>query len=214
MAEDAVPTRTSSLEAWAKAIGRATISPGGGSAAAIAACMAAAVVEMTAALTASRESYALVHEEAKAARARAEGLRQELLTLASADAEALRGFEQALALPRGSDGERERRERQKRSALREAAEIQRDVLAACGEVAALGLAMVERGRESARGDAATAVYLAAAAARSAAAAIAINLVGEPADSEFAGFGKAAAARLAAVEEAEREAARLAGASGG
>ena len=117
----------------------------------MAAAAAAAVVEMVASLTAAREAYALVHEEARAARARAEGIRQELLTLASADAEALQRFEQALALPKESAAERELRERRKRSALREGAEIQRDVLAGCGEVAELGVALVERGLRSARG---------------------------------------------------------------
>jgi formiminotetrahydrofolate cyclodeaminase len=202
------PTRTSSLDDWARAIARPTISPAGGSAAALAAVTAAAALEMVSALTASRESYALVHEEARASRARAEGLRQELLTLASADAEAIERFSQALALPRGSDAERELRERRKRSALREGAGIQRDVLTACHEVAGLGVAMVERGLKSARGDAAAAVFLAAGAARSAAWAIRLNLEGEPADSEFGPMAAAAAKKLSAVEEAERRAGSL------
>jgi methenyltetrahydrofolate cyclohydrolase len=205
---DATPTRASSLDDWARALARPTISPAGGSAGALAAAAAAALVEMVAALTATREAYALVHEEARAARARAEGLRQELLTLASADAESLQRFVQALALPRGSEAERELRERRKRSALREGAEIQRDVLAGCGEVAALGVAMVERGLKSARGDAGTAVFLAAAAARSASWAIRMNLHDEPPDSEHSGIVAAAAVRLAGVEEAERLAGRL------
>ncbi|HWB41373.1 MAG TPA: cyclodeaminase/cyclohydrolase family protein [Gemmatimonadales bacterium] len=208
MADAPAPTRTAPLGDWARAIARPTISPAGGSAAAVAATVAAALVEMVAALTTSRESYAPVHEEARAARARAEGLRQELLTLASADAEALRRFEQALALPRGTEAERELRERQKRSTLREGAEIQRDVLGGCAEVAALGAAMMERGLKSAGADAATAVFLAAGAARSAALAIRANLEGEPAGSEAGEVVEAADARLAAVEEAERLAARL------
>jgi formiminotetrahydrofolate cyclodeaminase len=163
---------------------------------------------MVAALTASRESYAPVHEEARASRARAEGLRHELLTLASADAEAIQRFSQALALPRGSDAERELRERRKRSALREGAEIQRDLLAACHEVAELGVAMVERGLKSARGDAGTAVFLAAGAARSAAWAVRLNLEGEPADSVFGGMAAAAVGRLSGVEAAEQRAGSL------
>ncbi|MBA3585788.1 MAG: cyclodeaminase/cyclohydrolase family protein, partial [Gemmatimonadetes bacterium] len=86
MMPDAVATRASSVDDWARAIARPNISPAGGSAAALTAAMAAALVEMVAALTAEREAYALVHEEVRAAWARAEGLRQELLTLASADA--------------------------------------------------------------------------------------------------------------------------------
>ena len=208
MPDNHAPTRSASLNDWARLIARPTISPGGGSAAAATGVLAAAVVEMVAALTAGRETYAPVHDEARAARARAEGLRQELLTLASADAEALLRFEEALALPRGETTERELRERRKRDALREAAEIQRDVLAGCAEVAALGSAMVERGLKSARADAGTAVFLAAAAARSAARAVVINLAGESSDSEFAGMVSAAEGRLAEAEDAERAAARL------
>ena len=154
------------------------------------------------------ESFTPVSAQARASRARAEGLRQELLTLASADAEAIERFSQALALPRGSDAERELRERRKRSALREGAGIQRDVLTACHEVAGLGVAMVERGLKSARGDAAAAVFLAAGAARSAAWAIRLNLEGEPADSEFGPMAATAAEKLSAVEEAERRAGSL------
>jgi formiminotetrahydrofolate cyclodeaminase len=208
MPDGTAPTRAASLDDWVRAIARPTISPAGGSAAALTAAAAAALVEMVAALTAAREAYALVHEEARAARARAEGLRQELLTLASADAESLQRFVQALELPRRSEAERELRDRRRRSALREGAEIQRDVLAACSEVAALGLAMAERGLKSARGDAGAAVFLAAGAARNAAWAIRLNLQDEPPDSEFRGIAKAATAKLAGVEEAERLVGRL------
>jgi formiminotetrahydrofolate cyclodeaminase len=196
------------MDDWARAIGRPAISPAAGSAAALTAAVAAALVEMVAGLTASREAYALVHEEAKAARARAEGLRQELLTFASADAEALQRFEQALALPHGSQAERELRERRKRSTLREGAEIQRDVLAGCAEVADLGVAMVERGLKSARGDAGSAVFLAAGAARSASWAVRMNLAEEPAGSEFSRVLEVAAEKLALVVEAERRAVRM------
>jgi formiminotetrahydrofolate cyclodeaminase len=208
MPDKITPTRTASVDQWARAIAKPTISPGGGSATALAAAAAAAVVEMVAGLTAGRETYAVVHDEARAARARAEGLRQELLTLASADAEALLRFEQALALPDGSGAEKELRQRAKRSALREGAEIQRDVLAACGEIATLGVAMMERGLKSAQADAGTAVFLAAGAARGALGAIQINLRGEPAGSEFGGLVARAEAKLAELEESERRVGRL------
>jgi formiminotetrahydrofolate cyclodeaminase len=208
---DAHPlTRTASLSDWARLLARPTIAPGGGSAAAATGVLAAAVVEMVAGLTAARDAYAPVHDEARAARARAEGLRQELLTLASADAEALLRFEEALALPKETDAERQLRERRKRAALRDGAEIQRDVLAACAELAGLGSAMVERGLKSARSDAGTAVFLAAAAARSAAQAIVADLDGEPPDSELARMATAAAGRLAEAEDAERTVGRLLG----
>jgi formiminotetrahydrofolate cyclodeaminase len=208
MPDPHAPARSASLNDWARLIARPTIAPGGGSAAAAAGVLAAAVVEMVASLTAARETYAPVHDEARAVRARAEGLRQELLTLTSADAEALLRLEEALGLPKGTNSERQARERRKRAALRDAAELQRDVLACCTELAILGAAMVERGLRSAQADAATAVFLATAAARSAARAIVTNLEGEPADSEFAAMARAAPGKLAGAEEAERMAGRL------
>ena len=68
--------------------------------------------------------------------------------------------------------------------------------------------MVERGLRSAQSDAATAVFLAAAGARSAARAIATNLQGEPPESEFAGMARAAPEKLGEAETAERLAERL------
>jgi hypothetical protein len=67
---------------------------------------------------------------------------------------------------------------------------------------------VERGLRSAQADAATGVFLAAAAARSAAGAIATNLEGEPGDSGFVEMARAGRERLAQAEEAERTAGRL------
>jgi hypothetical protein len=67
---------------------------------------------------------------------------------------------------------------------------------------------VERGLKSARSDAGTAVFLAAAAARSAARAIVADLDGEPPGSELAKMATAAAGRLAEAEDAERTVGRL------
>ena len=75
-------------------------------------------------------------------------------------------------------------------------------------MAALGLDMAERGLASARGDAGTAVFLAAGAGRSASWAVRLNLVGEPGGSEFARLVDAAAVKLAEIEQAERRAKRL------
>ena len=165
---------------------------------------AAALVEMVGGLTLAREAYAPAHEEARASRAQAEGLRQELLTLAAADAAALAGFERALALPRGTVAERESRDRQKRTALGEATAIQHDVLAKAAAVAELALAMAERGLESARGDAATGGVLAAGVARSAFWAVRVNVESEPRGSEIRALADAAVGLLARVEEVERK----------
>jgi formiminotetrahydrofolate cyclodeaminase len=166
--------------------------------------LAAALVEMVAGLTLRRERYAGVHAEAQAAATRGEAIRTESLALARADALAFAGFERALALPRDTEGQRAERERAKRAAFREGARVQQELLSRSEEIARLALDLVRRGLASAGGDAATALFLAGAAARSAEAAVRGNLAGEP-DADARRMTEAAATLLARVEGLEREA---------
>jgi formiminotetrahydrofolate cyclodeaminase len=129
--------------------------------------MGAALVEMVAGMTGTRERYAAVHQEAGAARDRADALRAELLGLATRDAEVFAEFERALALPTATESERLTRERAKAWALHQGAEVQLAVLRRTAEVADLGAETAGWGLATAIGDSATAVFLAGGAARSA-----------------------------------------------
>jgi methenyltetrahydrofolate cyclohydrolase len=130
---------------------------------------------MVAGLTSARERYASVHDLAARVGQKAQRLRGEMLALAARDAAAFEGFGRALALPRGTPDERERRARARAGAFRDGAVVQLDLLARLGEAADLGLEVAERGLASALGDAATAVFLAGGAARSASWAVRSNL---------------------------------------
>jgi formiminotetrahydrofolate cyclodeaminase len=192
----------SSLEEWCEAIAGPRVAPAGGSAAAIATGLAAAVVAMVAGLTSGREKYAEVHDQAQSAQARALELRQRLLTIAVRDAEALEAFTQALALPRSTEGERAARAEARRLALVAAASVQLELLAHAAEVAALSVAMAESGLASALGDSATAGFLAAGAARSAYWAIRSDLQGVGSDPGNPGRLENALSLLERVEAAE------------
>jgi len=169
------PKSEDALNAWIAAIAAPTVAPAGGAAAAIAGALSAGLVQMVAALTGARERYARVHEEAAGVAERAAGLRDEMLELASRDAEAFGGFARALELPAGTADERRARERAKAEALRAGAEVQLEVLRQVLEAAELAEAMSQRGLASALGDAATAAFLSSAAARSAYWAVRSNL---------------------------------------
>ena len=169
------PKSEDALNAWIAAIAAPTVAPAGGAAAAIAGALSAGLVQMVAALTGARERYARVHEEAAGVAERAAGLREEMLELASRDAEAFGGFARALELPAGTADERRARERAKAEALRAGAEVQLEVLRQVLEAAELAEAMSQRGLASALGDAATAAFLSSAAARSAYWAVRSNL---------------------------------------
>ncbi len=193
---------TAGLDQWTAAIAAPTATAGGGVAAAVGLALAAALVEMVAGLTLRREGYVGIHADARAAAARAQALRTESLALARADAAAFVAFEQALALPRDTESGRAERERAKRSAYREGARVQYQLLRRAEETARLALDQGRRGLASAAGDAATAVFLAAAAARSAEAAVRLNLA-EETDAEASAMVEASAVMLAKVEEMEQ-----------
>lgn len=148
------PTIDTSLAGWIDAVAAEPPSPAGGSAAAIAASLATALARMVAGLTESKERYAAGHERARSVLGRAPQLQAELLELAIRDAEAFEGFLRA----RGPE---------RPAALRVAAGIQLDLLKGAAAAADLAVIMADAGAPSALGDAATAAFLAAAAARSA-----------------------------------------------
>ncbi len=157
----------SSLQQWSNAVAAANATPAGGAVAALASALAAALVTMVAGLTTRREKYAAVHRYAQETLERADGLRADLLDLASQDAIVVAEYMDALTLPQGTEFERTAREAARRAALLEAARVQLELLRDAVEVAGLAEAMVGSGVATAIGDAATASFLAAAASRSA-----------------------------------------------
>jgi formiminotetrahydrofolate cyclodeaminase len=196
-----IPTNDS-LQAWTDALAAPTATPAGGSAAAIAAGLSAALVEMVATLTSSRESYAEVRTQAAEAVDRAGPLRRRLLELAIEDVEAFQEVMDALALPRHTESEIATRNAARQDALKHAAAVQYEVLLLAGEVADLAEILVHQGLRSAIGDAATAVFLAAGASRSAYWAIRSNLRRIYDDPESDRMTEAALERLQLVEAVE------------
>jgi formiminotetrahydrofolate cyclodeaminase len=196
------PDLNSSLTAWSDALAARTATPAGGSAASIAAALAAALVTMVGGLTAGRSSYAESRPESEAAAERAEVLRRRLLALAEEDAETFEEVLEALALPRGSEEEIARRTAARNDALKAAAAVQYELVLLAGETADLAESLVLRGLRSAVGDAATAVFLAAAATRSAYWAIRSNLRRLRDDAEAERMADAALERLELMEGAE------------
>jgi formiminotetrahydrofolate cyclodeaminase len=169
------PVEEATVSDWLNALAAPTAAPAGGAAAAFAGALGAALVEMVAGLTAARERYASVHDLAARIGEQGRRIRGDMLALVARDTAAFEGFARALTLPRGTPDERERRARARADAFREGAVVQLDLLARLAEAAELGLEVAERGLAGALGDAATAVFLAGGAARSAWWAVGSNL---------------------------------------
>lgn len=145
------------------AIADSAATPGGGSVAAIAAALGAALARMVAGLTIGRARYVLVEGEMRDLAARAQALVHELQALARRDAEAYAHVVDARRLPNGSADDARRRDVALRDALLGAARVPLDVCRASGEVARLAEIAAERGNVHAVTDAGVAAALAAAA---------------------------------------------------
>lgn len=169
--------------------------PGGGASAAVAVALAAALTAMAARF--STEHLA----DADGIAARADGLRDEAILLARADAAAYGRVLDAQQTPRDDE---EARRRKIREALTGAADVPLSIAGIGAEVAGDAARLAEEGNPNLRGDAVTAVFLAGAGVRAAAALVEINISAGGADD----------GRLSRAAELRVTAAAVEGAAGG
>jgi methenyltetrahydrofolate cyclohydrolase len=141
--------------------------PGGGGAAAITATMAAGLLGM-----AARFSTAQLIDSAGRA-AHADRVRTQVAALAEQDAEAYQAVLAAFALPRQPDPQVRRG--QIRRSLERAAQVPAQIAEIASDIATEAIELAKRGNPNLRGDAFTAAALAAAAARSAAELVRLNV---------------------------------------
>jgi formiminotetrahydrofolate cyclodeaminase len=179
--------------------------PGGGSAAALAGAMGAALISMVAELTVGREDAA---ENADSVRDLGEAAVQRmsaLLDLAEEDAVAYAAVVRARHLPKESEADREARARALRTAMVEAARVPLRTAEVAAEVLGLAHAIAPIGNRNAASDAGVAAQLAAASVRGALLNVRINLPYLAADEPLRTSAPADAARLERLaSEQERE----------
>ena len=149
--------------------------PGGGSAAALAGALAAALVSMVCNLTAGREKFAEVEAEVVAIRVEAEQVRRRLTDAVQTDADVYGAVMAAYRLPRDTAEEQARRSEARQVALHEAARVPIEIAEACADVLELCDRAAGKTNPNAASDVAVSAFLAGAALEGAIANVQINL---------------------------------------
>src|SRR6266702_2006296 len=166
------------LDGWLDELAGGAPVPGGGSAAALAGALAAALVAMVARLTIGRKAYADVQQRVAEILAEAEALRAELRRLVDEDAAAYARVSAAYQLPKDAPG----RTLAIDAALLGAAQPPLTTARAAARLIALATEIARTGNKSARSDALVAEALARAALAGASANVRVNVaaLSEPA----------------------------------
>jgi methenyltetrahydrofolate cyclohydrolase len=152
-----------SVEEFTRKLAAGTPTPGGGSAAALAGGLAAALVQMVCDLTIGKEAYRVHEQDLRAIRERASQLCQTLVSLVDKDALAYDGVMEALRRPKGSDAEKAARREAIGRANLAATEIPLRTAEACAAVLELGADLAPKGNRNASSDVGTSCVLAHAA---------------------------------------------------
>jgi formiminotetrahydrofolate cyclodeaminase len=175
MTDRTTPLADLSIEDATLALASEAPTPGGGSAAAIAAALGASLTAMVARLSQDRPPYAAhaaLHAEAVSV---ADDARRRLLELADADASAYAAYRAARRMPHATDVEKASRDAASRVAARQAAGVPLAVVQDCQALVELVERLVGRSNAAAASDLGVAALLLECAARGAAANALVNL---------------------------------------
>ncbi len=167
--------------------------PGGGSAAALAGALGAALATMVARLTVGRKRYADVEPAMQAVLDEADALRVRLTQLVSEDAQAYEAVRAAYKLPKESELDQHERGVAIQSALQAASATPLETMRACIATMQLAERTASLGNVNAATDGAVGVLLAYAGLQGAALNVRVNL-GSIEDQDFVATSEQAAAR--------------------
>jgi len=149
--------------------------PGGGSVAALAGTLAAALVTMVGGLTIGKKGFATVETEMSAIKARGTEIGERLTRAIDADARAYDAVMAAFSLPKADDAQKAERTAAIQAAMKQAAEVPLAVATECLAAAELAMVALEKGNPNASSDAAVALMLALTGLEGAALNVATNL---------------------------------------
>ncbi len=163
------------IEGFLTEVASNSAAPGGGSAAALAGALGAALTAMVCRLTIGKKTYTEVQEEMEAVLKEAEELRTEFTVLIDEDTTAFNGVMTAFSLPKNTDQEQLARSVAIQEATKAAATVPLRVMQLCERAMPLATIVAKKGNVNSISDAGVAAAMLHAACIGAALNVRINL---------------------------------------
>lgn len=180
-----MPSRTT-ISAFLDELASPSPAPGGGSVAALAGALGAALTSMVCNLTIGKKKYVAVEADMREILSRSEGLRAQFSALIDKDTTAFKKVMEAYALPKENDAQKALRSAAIQEATREAALVPLEVMKHCIDALALSKEVAEKGNSSSVSDAGVSALMLQAACTGAALNVKINLLAVS-DTDFVGW---------------------------
>jgi len=193
VARPAAPLVALSVASFIDEVSSDSPAPGGGSVAALAGSLAAALSAMVANLTVGKKGYETVWDAMSGMAVRAQAVKSALVRAVDADTNAFNAVMDAMKLPKSTSEEKAARDAALQVGYKSAIEVPLATAEACVEALELALLAVEGNRNSAS-DAGVAALMARAGVHGAALNVLINL-GSVTDADYAARMKARVAQL-------------------
>ncbi len=149
--------------------------PGGGSVAALAGSLGAALSSMVCNLTIGKEKYADVQDEIKETLKKSEQLRKDLTKLIDEDTEAFNDVMKAFKMPKDTEGQKKKRSKAIQDGYKTAAKVPLKTAKTCEKILDVALVIAEKGNQNSITDAAVSALMAQAGVESAILNVKINL---------------------------------------
>ena len=149
--------------------------PGGGSVAALAGALGAALTSMVCNLTVGKDKYADVEDEIKSILKKSESIRKKLTKLIDKDTEAFNDVIKAFKMPKETEKQKEARSKAIQEGYKTAAKVPFETANICGEIFDLAKIVAEKGNKNSITDAAVSALMTKAGVESAILNVKINL---------------------------------------
>ncbi len=156
-------------------VSRESPAPGGGSIAALAGALGAALASMVANLTVGKEGYEGVWKDLDRLAARAQRVKDRLVRSVDTDTDAFNAVLEAMRMPQGTAAEREARHEAIQQGYKEASQVPLETARACFEALELAGEVARKGNAASVTDAGVGALMAAAGVESAVYNVKINL---------------------------------------